>query len=82
MQNGLFPDTCLTCIDRRVRLSVANGGVMGGGAREGKHGLEFWEHDPSDPANPAKRLMLHGKLYEAHVSDWHIIMGYDFMVSD
>ena len=26
--------------------------------------------------------MLHGKFYEADLSDWDIIMGYDFMVSN
>ena len=42
VQNGLFPDTCLKSSDRRVRLKVANGEIMDGGARELKLGVEFW----------------------------------------
>ena len=40
VRNGLFPDTCLKSSDRPVRLKVANGGIMGGGASEAKIGLE------------------------------------------
>ena len=43
--NGLFPDTCLKSSDGPVRLKVANGGIMGGGAPEAELGLEFGEHD-------------------------------------
>ena len=32
VRNGLFPDTCLKSSARPVRLKVANGGSMGGGA--------------------------------------------------
>ena len=45
VQNVLFPDTCLKSSDRPVRLKVANGGIMNGGAREAGHGLQFFEHD-------------------------------------
>ena len=48
LRNGLFPDTCLKSSDRPVRLKAANGGIMGGGAREAELGLEFWEHDRLD----------------------------------
>ena len=77
VRNGLFPDTCLKSSDRPVRLNVANGGIMGGGAREAELGLEF-----RDRPDQAKRLLLHGKLFEADLSDSDIIMGYDFMVSN
>ena len=82
VRNGLFPDTCLKSSDQPGRLKVANGGIMGGGAREAELGLHFFEHDPFDQPDQAKRLLLHGKFYEAELSDWDIIMGYDFMVSN
>ena len=73
-RNGLFPDTCLKSSDRpRV---VANGEIMSGGARE------FWEHDRLDRLDQARRLMLHGKFYEADLSNWDIRIGYDFMVGN
>ena len=82
VQNGLFPDLCLKSSDRPVRLKVANRGIMGGRAREAELGLEFGEHDRLDRPDQAKRLMLHGKFYDADLSDGDIIMGYDFMVSN
>ena len=82
VRNGLLADTCLKSSDRPVHLKVANGGIMGGGAREAERGLVFWEHDRLDRPDQAKRLMLHGKFYEAYLSDWDIIMGYDFMGSN
>ena len=81
VRNRLFLDTCLKSSDRPVRLKVANGGIMVGGAREAELGLEFREHDRLG-TGPTKRLMLHEKFYEADLSDWEIIMGYDFMVSN
>ena len=42
----------------------------------------FGEHDRLDRPDQAKRLMLHGKFYEADLSDRDIMMGYDFMVSN
>ena len=82
VRNGLFPDSCLKSSDRQVRLKVANGGIMGGGACGAELALEPWEHDRWDPPDQAKRLMLHRKIYEADVSDWDIIMGYNFEVSN
>ena len=82
VRNGLFLDTCLKSSDQPVRLKIANGGFIGGGAREAELGMEFWEHDRLDRPDQANRLMLHGKLYEADLTDWDIIMGYDFMVSN
>ena len=82
VRNGLFPDTFLKSSDRPVRLKVRNGGIMSGGARVAELGLEFREHDRLDRPDQAKRLMLHGKFYEADLSDWDIIMDYDFMVSN
>ena len=40
------------------------------------------EHDRLDRPDQAKRLMLHGKFYEANLSDRDIIVGDDFMVSN
>ena len=82
LRNGLFPDTCLKSTDRPVSLKVANGRIMGGGAREAELGLEFSKHDRLDRPDQAKHLMVHGKFYEADLSDWGIIMRYDFMVSN
>ena len=82
VQNGLFPDTCLKSIDRPVCLKFANHGIMPVGACEADLGLEFWEHDRLDRRDTAKRLMLHGKFFEADLSDGNIIMGYDFKVSN
>ena len=69
VRNGLFPHTCLKSSDRTVRLKVANGRIVGGGAREAELGLEFWEQDRLDRPDQAKRLMLHGKFYEADLFD-------------
>ena len=81
-QNGPFPDTCLQSSDRPVCLKVANGGIMGGGALEAELGPEIREHDRLDLTDQAKRLMIPGKVHEANLPDWDIIMGYDFMVSN
>ena len=78
---GLIPGTCLKSSDRPLRPKVANGGIMREGAREAKLGLECWEHDRLDQPDQAKRLTLHAKFYQANLSDWDIIMGYDFLVS-
>ena len=40
VRNGLFPDTCPKSSDPPVCLKVANGGIMGGGAREAELGVE------------------------------------------
>ena len=69
VRNGLFPDTCLKSSDRPVHLKVANGGIMGGGAREAELGPELGEHDRLDRPDQAKRLMLHGKFYKSNLSD-------------
>ena len=82
VRNALFRDTCLKSGDQPVRLKVANGRIMAGGAREAALGVEFWEHDRLDGPEQAKRFMLHGTFYEADLSDWDIIMGYDFLVSN
>ena len=82
VRNELFPDTCLKSSDRPVCLKVADGGIMGGGGREAELRLQFLEQDRLDRPDEAKRLMLHGKFYEADLSDWDNIMGYDFMVSN
>ena len=45
LSNGLFRDTCLKSSDRPVRLKVANGRIMGGGACEAELRLESWQQD-------------------------------------
>ena len=82
VRSGLFPGTCLKSSDRPVCLKVASGGIIGGGAHEAEVGLEFWRHYRLDQREQAKRLMLHGRFYEAGLSYWDIIMSYDFMVSN
>ena len=82
VRNGLFPDACLKSSDRPVCLKVSNGRIMGGAAREAEQGLEFGGYDRLDRPGRAERLMLHGKFYEADLSESDIIMGYDFMVSN
>ena len=82
VRNGLFPDTCLKSSDRPVRLKVADTWIMGGGAHEAGLGLEFWEHHQLDRPDQCKRLILHEKFYEADLSNWDIIMAYDFLVSN
>ena len=80
VRKGLFPDTCLQSSDRPVRLKVANGGIIGGGAREAELCREAWKQDGLDRSDQAKRLMRHGRFYDADLSDWAIIINYDFMV--
>ena len=65
-----------------MRLKVANGEIMGGGTHEATIGMEFWEHDRLNRPDLSKRIVLSGNFYAADISDWDIIMGYDFMVSN
>ena len=55
-----------------MRLKVANGEIIG---------MEFWEHDRFNRPDLSKRIVLSGNFLPADISDWDIIMGYDFMVS-
>ena len=65
-----------------VRLKVAKGEIMGGGTHEATISMEFWEHERLNRPDLAKRRTLSGNFYVAHITDWDMIMGYDFMVGN
>ena len=65
---------------RPVRLKVANGEIMGGGTHEATISMEFWEHERLNRPDLAKRSTLSGNFYVADITDWDMIMEYDFMV--
>ena len=65
-----------------MRLKVANGEIMCGGTHEATIGMEFWEHDRLNGPDLSKRIVLSRSFYAADISNWDIIMGYDFMVSN
>ena len=44
--------------------------------------MEFWEHDRLNRPDLAKRSTLSGNFHVAHITDWDMITGYDFMVSN
>ena len=77
---GLFKDESLQPSRRPVRLKVANGEIMGGGTHEAPISREFWEHERLNRPDLAKRSTLSGNFYVADITDWDMIMGYDFMV--
>ena len=67
---------------RPVRLKVANGEIRGGGNHEATISMEFWEHERLKWLDLAQRSTVFGNFYLAHIVDWDMIMGYDFMVSN
>ena len=79
---GLFKEESLQPSRRPVRLQVANGEVMGGGTSEATISMEFWEHARSNRPDLAKRSTVSGNFYVADITDWGMIMGYDFMVGN
>ena len=82
VRRGLFKEESLQPSRRPVRLKVANGEIMGGGTHEATISMEFWEHERMNhPALP-KRSTLSGNFYVADITDWDMIMGYDFMVGN
>ena len=79
---GLFKEESLQPSRRPVRLKVANGEIMGGGTHEATISMEFWEHERLNRPDLAKRSTLSGNFYVADITDWDMIMGYDFMVGN
>ena len=82
VRRGLFKDESLQPSRRPVRLKVANGEIMGGGTHEATISMEFWEHEWLNRPDLAKRSTLSGNFYVADITDWDMIMGYDFMVGN
>ena len=65
-----------------MRLIVANGKIIGGGTHEATIGMEVREHDRLNRPDLSKLIVLSGNFYASDISDWDIIMGYGFMVSN
>ena len=82
VRRGLFKEESLQPSCRLVRLKVGNGEIMGGGTHEATISMEFWEHERLNRPDLAKRSTLSGNFYVADITDWDMIMGYDFMVGN
>ena len=82
VRKGLFSEEFLKPSRTPVRLKVANREIMGGGTHEATIGMEFWKHDRLNRPDLSKQIILSVNFYATDISDWDIIMGYDFMVSN
>ena len=82
VRRKLFKEESLQPSRRPVRLKVANGEIMGGGTHEATISMEFWDHERLNRPDLAKRSTLSGNFYVADITDWDMIMGYDFMVGN
>ena len=82
VRRRLFKEEFLQPSRRPVRLKVANGEIMSGGTHEATISMEFWEHERLNRPDQAKRSTLSGNFYVADITDWDMIMGYDFMVAN
>ena len=82
VRRGLFMEESLQPSRRPVRLKVANGEIMGGGIHEATISTEFWERERLNRPDLAKRSTISGNFYVADITDWDMIMGYDFMVGN
>ena len=80
VRKGLFLEDLLRPSRRQVRLKVANRKIMSCGPREATIGMELPEHDRLKGLDLSKQIVLSGNFY-ADISNWDIIMGYDFKVS-
>ena len=52
------------------------------GTHEATIRMEFWEHERLNRPDLPKRSTLSGNFYVADITDWDMIMGYDFMVGN
>ena len=82
VRRGLFKEESLHPSQRAVRLKVANREIMGGGTHEATISMEIWEHERLNRPYLAKRSTLSGNFYVADITDWDMIIRYDFMVSN
>ena len=82
VRRGLFKEKSLQPSHRPVRLNVAHGEIMGGGTHEATTSMEFLEHERLNRPDLLKRSTLSGNFYVADITDWDMIMGYDFMVGN
>ena len=82
VRRGLFKEESLQPSRRPVSLKVANGEIMGGGTHEATISMDFWEHERLNCPDLARRSTLSGNFYLADITDWDMIMGYDFMVGN
>ena len=82
VQRRLFKEESLQPSQKPVRLKLANGEIMVGGTHEATISMEIWEHERLNRPDLAKRSTLSGNFYIADITDWDMIMGYDFMVSN
>ena len=82
VRRGLFKEESLQPSRLPVRLKVANGEIMGGGTHEATISMEFCKHERLNRPDLAKRSTLSGNFYVADITDWDMIMGYDFMVGN
>ena len=82
VRRGLFKEESLQPSRRPVCLKVANAEIMGGGTHEATINMEVWEHERLNRPDLAKRSTLSGNFYVADITDWDMIMGYDFMVGN
>ena len=82
VRRGLFKEESLQPSRRPVSLKVANGEIMGGRTHEATISMEFWEPERLNRPDLAKRSTLSGNFYVADITDWDMIMGYDFMVGN
>ena len=82
VRRGLFKEESLQPSHRPVRLKVAKGEIMGGGTHEATISMDFWEHERLNRPDLAEGSTLSGNFYVADITDWDMIMGYDFMVEN
>ena len=79
-RKGLFWEKLLKSSRGPVRLKVANGEILGGRNHEATIGMEVWEPDRLNRPDLSKRIVHSRNFHATDISDWHILMGYDFMV--